>query len=231
MSKYILEFYRAHARVGKHSMTVLLSVLACKLPYSSYRCQRANDGTCNDATKLDYSTIKSSLKRTFNDNPSASSCSTGPLLKKEPVFVVSDENEKPKETAFWVHKRLNKTWQYQRGRGRGNFKNAGRNQVVTKGKVTTCAICGSRSHYARKCPDNPENSIQEPGKKELKISENDEDVYLTFASLPGELAKKRLGNAILDTGCTTSVAGKEWFLDYLSKLNALERKSMTKNAS
>ena len=61
-------------------------------------------------------------------------------------------------------------WQYQRGRGRGNFKNAGRNPVDAKGNLTTCAICGSRNHYAKKSPDNPENSGHEPneGAKEIQ---------------------------------------------------------------
>ena len=229
MSTYILEFDRAHARLGKHSMTVRDSVLACKSLYSSNIDAKERMMALATTQQLGYKIMKSSLKLIINDMVSAPSRSTGPL-KEKPVFVASDESAKPEETAFWVDKRRNKMWQCQRGRGRGNFKNAGKNPVDAKGNATTCVICGFRNHCAKQCPDNPENSGQEPSKKERKKSQNNE-VYLTYASLPGELTKKCLRKAILDTGCTTSFAGEEWFLDYLSKLTALERKSMTKNAS
>ena len=123
-------------------------------------------------------------------------------------------------------------WQCQTRRGRGNFKNAGRKPTTAEGNVITCAICVSSNQYAKICQEIPENSGQEPRKeKQPKNYENDEEVHLTFASLPGELSENCLCKAILDTGCTTSVAGEEWFLDYLKKLTALERNSTRKQAS
>ena len=124
MSTYNLELDRAHARLGKHSMTVPDSVLACKLLYSSIIDAKERTMVLATTQKLEYKIMKSSLKRISKDTVSAPSCSTGPL-KEEPVFVASDESAKSEETAFCVNKWRNKMWRYRLV----NSTNAGRNPV------------------------------------------------------------------------------------------------------
>ena len=100
-----------------------------------YRCQRANDGNCDQAK------TREQCNEVFTETNFQRYCKCSLVFERtseeEPVFVASDQSAKAEETAFCVDKRRNKRWQCQRGRGRGNFKNAGRNPVDAKGNVTT----------------------------------------------------------------------------------------------
>ena len=164
MNTYISESGKSHARLGNHSMTVLDSFLACKLLGSSNINAKGRMMVHATTQKLIYNIRKSTLERIFNDTASVPSCSTA--TKKETVFLACDESPKLRDTASWVGKRRNESWQYQRGRGRDNFKIVGRNSVDAKVIVTTYAIRGYSNHYAEHCSSNPGISGQESSRKE-----------------------------------------------------------------
>ena len=89
-----------------------------------------------------------------------------------------------------------------RGRGRGNRGRDGRNPVNREGRVTQCAICRSEWHWARECPENIQNK-----KKVESSQEKEEKVYIGRVSTVDEESWEEI-DAILDTGCKSTVCGE-----------------------
>jgi hypothetical protein len=84
--------------------------------------------------------------------------------------------------------------------------------IGREGRVTKCAICGSEYHWARECPKNYKNSKDQRGKqregetkgKEVKEGRGEEKVYMGGI---GEEEDWTEVEAILDTGCSSTVCG------------------------
>ena len=102
------------------------------------------------------------------------------------------------------------------------------------GNLTRCYECGSKFHYAKECPDAPENShkVYEMSHKFDEMKENmceeydqEEDVYATnLDGAWGEICylAETTNYAILDSACTSTVCGETWlkcFLDSMDKDN------------
>ena len=79
--------------------------------------------------------------------------------------------------------------------------------------MTTCAVGGSRFHWAKDCPDkDPETALITDQEADEKTS------FLTFVMISGTLFDESKGKAVLDSGCTATVAGEQWLNDYLQTL-------------
>ena len=76
------------------------------------------------------------------------------------------------------------------------------------GRISICAVCGSRFHWARDCPNKDSNALVAEEETEEQITAD--TVFLTFVMLSGKLIDESLGKALLDSGCTTTVAGEYW---------------------
>ena len=61
----------------------------------------------------------------------------------------------------------------------------GKNPIDRRGKISLCAVCGSRNHWARICPDKTSNPTD--GLSNEQIAEK--SCYLTFASISNGLYK------------------------------------------
>ena len=113
------------------------------------------------------------------------------------------------------------------------------NPVDYNGEISLCSICGSKFHWARKCPDIHEaaqnlytESINETKDETVLITlfakfddyvENDETMTIFF--------NETLNFAIVDSGCSKTVCGKLWLKCYLDTLNDLDSKLVKETQS
>ena len=154
IADYVTEFEASYQRLKKHKIELPDCVLACKLL------------SCAGLDDLKLATMKTSLRRIFASvlsGTSSSLDSSSPTVKEEPCLSTSSES------ALWTsggrgrgsypargYRGIN-----YRGRFRGNFgrrdgvypKPTGTNPASKDGTITTCAVCGSRFHYAKDCPE------------------------------------------------------------------------------
>ena len=146
-------------------------------------------------------------------------------------------------------------------RGRGTSQNTGRgydvprrdgdnrprrqNPLGSDGRVSRCAICGSKFHWARECPDSYENrgNGPRPGEKMASVEESgfEETVHLSmFLGYAGgcdggdklrKLIDEAEGCAVLDSGCSTTVCGVTWLDSYLCELSEFDKDKVTEDVS
>ena len=92
----------------------------------------------------------------------------------------------------------------------------GTNPTDSSGRITSCAVCASRFHWAKDCPDG--DTDQPLAKRSIQNDEDGEKVYLTFAMQCTKLLTECKTSGILDTACTATVAGDAWFKAYVNLL-------------
>lgn len=99
------------------------------------------------------------------------------------------------------------------------------------GSPSLCAVCGSRMHWAKKCPHAYERTAApvcySSGKN---ASGYDEEVQITLmASDTVDMAKldnllgETLGSVLLESGCTKTVCGSQWLQCYLDTQSDKEK--------
>ena len=95
------------------------------------------------------------------------------------------------------------------------------NPKDTRGNYTICRRCRSIYHWVADCPHLPEGSGTYFAKNV------DEEVYIALlqSCQPKtkdeicELVSETFSKAVIDSGCTKTVAGQNWFADYLKSLS------------
>ena len=155
--------------------------------------------------KLEYDSVSRIMKRIFEG-----------LGNKEDSDWWGSENYRKKPTVRGIG--LEGYRSIGRGRTRWMRGRDGRNPIDREGKITVCAICNSEWHWARECSQNYKNkekaNEQKTGGVESKPRSNQErreseqekiyigDVQETDLESWGEV------DAILDTGCKSTVCGE-----------------------
>ena len=228
-----MEFEKLYFKAKRHKMELPQSVLAFKLL----------DGTLLEhkdrqlvLTAVNYSDIdnlfkqmKSALKKFFGEQ-SMPSMKTEERneVKHEPTFVAQHEEN----VNASYHKR-NTSQHGSRGHRPYNQRGAfrGRNRAVRKqnptdieGNLMTCNICQSVMHFSRDCPHSYEN---------IKKKDSTHQAVL-FTGESKELSVllcESINSAILDSGCSSTVAGKDWIKWYLDSLNDSDRKEVYATSS
>jgi len=115
-----------------------------------------------------------------------------------------------------------------------NFSGVSRktNPIDRDGNVMRCIICESKFHFARECQHSYEND-----KKSNKTDESDSPIESEIVQLSllvaytnqsegrklNQLVKDSFGCAILDSGCSTSVCGQQWFEEYEGSLTTYDQ--------
>ena len=135
-----------------------------------------------------------------------------------------------------------------RGSSRGSYTSRGgklntsgdkkTNPLDRNGKPSKCAICGSIYHWARSCPDSQDSlSVQERGKSET--DDKNEVHFMLFVGYNDVERNNKLislveqchGCALVDSGCTKTVAGNNWFKNYQENLSEYDRRSIIEQKS
>ncbi|XP_063726781.1 uncharacterized protein LOC134854457 [Symsagittifera roscoffensis] len=233
--EHIADFERAYTKMKRFKMELPDSILACKLLHSCNLTSNERQLVLSASNELNFDTMKKSLRRIFSGSSSSTS---GVQLKDEPAFVA---NEELNEESALISDRFQRRGRF-RGRGQASYsflrgvQKKGRNPVDKEGRVTTCTECGSRNHWFRNCPDRDSGksvasmpAIASSTVPSSCDSGTDTQVYLTFASNCGKLLRECYESAILDSGCTTTVAGDQWVKQYVSKLSKTQSDTVVYN--
>ena len=211
INDYILNFERSYNKASTHGMVLPESVKAFKLLKSAGLQQAERRMVLSNCTELKYDLVKSALKRTFESvhlNQSASG------MKSEPCFGTNSELRID-----------NRKEPFSRFSDKDKRQN-GTNPVGKDGRITRCARCGSTFHWLKNCTE------KDTFAKNVQITTSAEfDNELIFVNMSGSLMSESLGKAVIDTGCTATVAGIDWIVDYLETLPLDQFKRVQKNAT
>ena len=117
------------------------------------------------------------------------------------------------------------------------------NPIGPNGIVSKCAVCGSKYHWVKSCP---EISHERDGSNKVGFVKNEDsdgdsesgDVKISLfqdtsndnESLQWFLGET-LGCAVIDSGCSKTVAGSNWFKCFLEMLDDKELEQITRKDS
>ena len=109
-------------------------------------------------------------------------------------------------------------------RGRGNPYNApsvqpGRlNPTGRFGTPSTCAHCGSKFHWVRDCPDKNHRT-----RADHTVNYNETEVHIELLQKSESSMRlfvgETMGCAVIDSGCSKTVAGRQWVDCYREQVN------------
>ena len=125
--------------------------------------------------------------------------------------------------------RGNHTQNY-RGRNLGE-QNSRFNPRNRFGQTMLCFGCGSNRHFVRFCPrkGNSFVTVYEDEENNMALSPSKENPVLMLDSKVKTLSLEARGCAVIDTACASTVAGENWYEDFVSNhLPKEERKNIKK---
>lgn len=244
MADYIINFERLYNKSKKHRMLLLDAILAFKLLDNSGLDITKRQMALTATSELTFKGMKSSLNRIFGDTSNAESA--------ESITVKADT-----ESALYTRRGYGKTNGAQGGNSRGNgygyrqqtqsdTKNNGNNggpprgtnPINRFGRRTKCACCQSVFHWIKDCPhkDKQENVnlTEDQSSANNQLSESMESCNITLFNKTENSCSsdfvfliEAMGTAVIDTACTRTVCGRNWFEEYTKGLPENERKALT----
>lgn len=216
-------------------------------------------------TEVTYEVMVKTVTRIFSGGmggPSGAGQDIGGSIKIEPVMVGEREDVNVGDGAGAL---LAGSFRRGRPRVRGgqyygtrvNSRSAGtgssgkwrkQNPVGQDGQVTRCAICDSRFHWARECPDAYENrnvngktGMDNKGDSSRVKGDDTEGTFLSlFLGYAGAMDKggkiQRLveessGCVVLDSGCSSTVCGAGWYDTFVKGLSEYEKEKIVMEKS
>ena len=216
INDYITDFEQVLGKLKKHKIDLPEPVLACKLLYCAGLDERDKKLALSATNELKFETMKGSLRRIFSSvfSVDGQKPDNAPVVKEEPVFATE-------ESALWSSGRgrwsargnFRGRTRPNRGYQQSNNRTRGTNPVGKDGRISTCAICGSRFHWAKDCPNKEENVLTSE-----ETPQDSDNVFLTFVMVTEQLSIESQGKAVFDSACTSSVAGKDWVNNYVKHL-------------
>ena len=230
VGEFIEEFDLKLKRLNKFNITLPSEILAFKLLIQANITQEelmlVKSGMNYKEKDTLYEQTKTSLKKfksqgnfePFSSTPSFNVPSAGFGINTESVNITRRVNN-------------NNSGAYTRGLGQRNFRGGNRfstsrgafnkdsrpvNPVGSDGKSLLCKACGSYRHLLKDCPDSWENKKGAfyTDYEDVKYTEGEEGCFLTNNVFTTEA----LGCVVLDSACSSTVCGKEWFDHYLNSL-------------
>ena len=228
--KFLVEFNTKYREVKKHKLNfddgilAFFLLMAANLPEDQERLVRAT-------AELTFENVKDKLQKVFGEFDGKDG---GMQVKEECMYAKSSFRDRAGASQSGTGSRYSQSNNYQRGSsgrgtaGRGSFsRGAGRirgNPRDSQGVVMRCFECESTMHMIKDCPHK------------VKTTEHAEYmVQLTFvAGLASReqdaMMYEALARAIIDCGCTKTVAGKAWVEEFLTMLSQEERERVEKSA-
>lgn len=232
---FISDFEHAYFKFKQYEMELPDRVRGYILLSSCNLSQNERKLVLSGIDDVTYDNMKDSLKRIFATELSG---------RKQPVDDIKSEqifhsnNFEDNEEVFYANKSRGGFGRGRRGSNRGSryasgsFRGGNNNRTFGNNcsganavkpnskvdKVQRCYACGSKFHYIKDCPDKDKN--------QLNYSDGDSEVVHLSLFNSNEPSKKlqslvaeSLGFAVLDTGCSSTVCGMEWFDNYISNLS------------
>ena len=207
-----------YQKLVKHKLVLPSAFLACKLLSCSDSDEREKKLASSATPQLTYEEMKSSFRRIFSSSvASVSALSGANQIIKESVFVSA------KGGSSKTYQRLNIKLSGKKG-----SRPTGTNPLNKDGRVSTCAVCGSRFHWANACPDKEKSALvsQEADAESKQIRETnvgDGTAYINLAMITGSVLQESFGKGVLDSACTVTVSGFTGMEDYFNRLSPEQR--------
>ena len=251
MGTFVSGFENVYFKFTQQGMTLPDTVLAFMLLRAGNLEEVDRKVIMSSIKEVTYANMKSSLKRVFCDDAPKSEASSL-QIKSEPVFYGNEERDYTGQQARGGRGgRGRRQWRGGRG-GQRSLTGANRTPVAARGgrrsnphnsdgNVSRCFICDSKFHWARNCPDAYENSNSEVlAATEEETVENEESVQLSlFMGYTANGRSTKLQTliteaaecAVLDSGCSNTVCGAEWFEKYISGLSDFQLQKIEESES
>ena len=225
--KFIVEFEKRYHKVKTSLIGPLSSgvqafflLMSANLPLESEKLARAT-------ADLDYDSMRDKLMKIFGDPGVLDTDDMAPEIKQEVLYSQGFGGRRGRSF------RRN-SW--SRGGARGGFRGSRSNSVDRRKQ---CYECEGYGHIARDCPERQVPG-QSKGQSDINFSEVQQpDVYeqginmhiTLVSSQSSSLLADALGKGVLDSGCSKTVAGLVWYIEFLVTLSKPDRQSVVEKKS
>ena len=236
IENFILEFEKLYNRIRQKEMELPVPVLAFKLldasGLSHHNRQLALTGVDYSNKANLFNQMKTSLKKFHGEQAIPESSENGSLK------IVKSEGGSDQEVLY-TRSNYRKWPSRNRGRGAGRYQSGNQSRYPQSndnqkrdrstnppgfnGKPLKCKICESVMHLMRDCPhssrsetSNVYESAQVPQENITLFTGADENAMCL-------LTYEARNAAVLDSACSSTVAGRNWVKCYLDSLNAEDR--------
>ena len=152
--------------------------------------------------------MKSALKRIFGESKTTDS--SGITFNQEDSAYYTGSQQKVR--------RGNKQQQSSKAAQKGT------NPLDRFGRRSRCAICGSTYHWVKDCEHNTERTEDSKDENSCHLTLFTKEVDLVFVM-------ESYGSAVVDTACTRTVCGRNWYDQYFSTLNTEEKSDVVEETS
>lgn len=234
VNDYLSDFDRKYFVFKSHGMELPDAVLAFRLLESANISDIHFQLAMTTTGDITFESVRETLRKIF-----------GSVMMDERVSSVKPEmGSSFDEIKPVLYGRENRRGGFQRsnvgGNRRGGYQSFGArvNPLGRDGKPSKCARCGSIYHWVRDCDSQPGFSRKnEEVQLTWIVRESDEEGQLTWIGQESEekslkmLSHEAFGGAVLDTGCTSTVCGREWLDVYLETLTVEKRHKVTSETS
>ena len=253
---YIIRFESLKNKIKKHGMDLPDGVLAYRFLHSA-NLKEEEMQLCRATIKeFKYKDMQQKVLSLYGDQVSCSSPSM--KIKEEPVFYGNHAgyNEKTGYRGYRGGGNRGGSYRGSRGRGRGAGGGAGADRQNTRGREyqtpqkrpnppgpngypSRCAVCSSIYHWAKYCPEiasttterkRTDQAINYTQNNDQDTDENNITLYEKSERMQ-QFVGETLGCAVVDSGCSKTVAGKEWVDCYLDLLNVDDKQKVTQRKS
>lgn len=231
MEKYILEFARRNAALGKYNVSIPKCILAFKLVDSAGLEVKDKQivltaVSFSDPDKM-FDSMQQALKKFFGSQEvlSLEAASRNNNVSEPPAVTVKPEPVFNTEEVAVVTGKGRGTLR-DRGRGFNANKGEQRNAVNKYARVRKCYVCGSEHHLSPPCPKSVYMSRASEGHGEAEsyaVVEN--------PGMMSVLMTDSFNYAILDTACSSTVCGVDWLKSYIQTLSDQEKTVMEEEKS
>lgn len=257
INDFVAEFEHISHKLTNININIPDSVLAFLLLASLNLPEKDVQIIMSGMTDVTFDIMKATIKRVFGSSINNNVCNSN--IKTEPVFEATETayfggagfSQRGRGTSAGNWRGVNGSrGRYLRGRNLATMQSRGgrkQNPFDKHGNVSLCRICNSKFHWANKCPDayenrNDINCVSENNNNQENNNDDTAEVHLSLfiGFTSGEKNKQdKLGKlvndsaccALLDSGCTKTVCGVEWFNNYVSNLSEFDKKCIKENPS
>ena len=219
MKDYLVKFEQLYTKIKDHEMELPDGVLAYRVLNSANLTNEQMTLCRATMVDLKYNDMVKQLKRLFADAITSVPSTTTQAqaqAKEEPVFF--NENTDTNSVFYGDSRRRN----WYRGNGnrrRGNFNQHARrggsddkgimNPVDREGNITRCRICESKYHWHNDC------TVKSKGPDKITLFQANNIENEETKIFVGET----LNCAVLDSGCSQTVCGKNWLKCFQESLD------------
>lgn len=243
VGEFIEEFDLKFKRLQKFNITLPSEILAFKLLIQANITQEelmlvksgmdyTKKNTLYEQTKESLKKFKSSFEPlSMSSTPSFNAQSSGFDIKTESVNMTHGGRSRVNTSSG----------AYARGVGQRNFRTGNRystsrgafskdsrpvNPIGPDGRSMLCKACGSYRHLIKDCPDSWENQRGAffTDYNDVYFTKSEEGCFLTNSVFTTDA----LNCAVLDSACSSTVCGKEWFEHYMNSLEPEEKNKVKK---